>query len=66
MIGISMIFIYFLLLALGQTLSQKGLVDPVTGLWGPNITLGSIGCLLYYLVITESQAFKIRLPWRTA
>ncbi len=57
-IGISMIFIYYLLLVLGQVLSQRGELNPIVGLWGANATLASIGFILYYLVAFENQAFR--------
>ncbi|HVM32985.1 MAG TPA: LptF/LptG family permease, partial [bacterium] len=42
-IGISMIFIYYLMFVLGQVLSQRGEVDPVWGLWWANLALASAG-----------------------
>ncbi len=59
-IGISMIFIYYLLFVLGQVLSQRGEVDPVLGLWWANATLAAAGFFFYYLVTFENQAFRKR------
>jgi lipopolysaccharide export system permease protein len=58
-IGISMIFIYYLLLVLGQVLSQRGEINPILGLWGADATLAAAGFVFYYLVTYENQAFRL-------
>ncbi|MGH7739821.1 MAG: LptF/LptG family permease [bacterium] len=57
-IGISMIFIYYLLFVLGQVLSQRGEVSPLVGLWWANVVLTAAGFFFYYLVTFENQAFR--------
>jgi lipopolysaccharide export system permease protein len=57
-LGLSMIFVYYLMFIFGQTLSNEGKVDPFLGLWGANIVWGAGGFLIYYLVISERSAFK--------
>jgi len=57
-LGVSMIFVYYLMFTLGQALSERGLVGPIPGLWGANAVLFLAGSLLYYLVVAENSAFK--------
>ncbi|HET9870722.1 MAG TPA: LptF/LptG family permease [bacterium] len=59
-IGISMIFIYYLLFVLGEVLSQRGQVPPALGLWWANGALTAAGSVLFYLVLFENQAFRFR------
>ncbi len=57
-LGIAMIFIYYLMFTLGQILSERGLVNPILGLWWANFTLVIAGGFIYYLVVSEHSAFK--------
>jgi lipopolysaccharide export system permease protein len=57
-LGLAMIFVYYLMFTVGQIMSERGLVDPVIGLWWPNLLLLIVGGLIYYLVISEYSAFK--------
>jgi lipopolysaccharide export system permease protein len=60
-LGIAMIFIYYLMFTLGQILSEKGSVHPIVGLWWANVALTLAGGFIYYLVVTEHAALK-RFP----
>ena len=62
-LGLALIFVYYLMFIFGQTLSNQGTVDPVVGLWGADIILAVAGCLVYYLVVAEHSAFR-SLPAR--
>jgi lipopolysaccharide export system permease protein len=63
-LGLVMIFVYYLMFILGQILSQRGDVHPFLGLWWANFTLAFLGCLLYALVVSEKSFFKFfRFPW---
>lgn len=57
-LGLVMIFLYYLMYSLGLLLSRNGSVNPVWGLWWANIVLALAGCVLYYLVVAEQSAFK--------
>jgi lipopolysaccharide export system permease protein len=57
-IGILMIFLYYLMFVLGQVLSQRGALNPFWGLWSANGILTAAGFLLYYLVTAENKAFR--------
>ena len=57
-LGLVMIFIYYLMFNLGQVLSERGAVQPILGLWWANGILTVAGAVIYYIVISESSAFK--------
>ncbi len=59
-LGIVMIFLYYLMFFLGEILSQRGSVSPYLGLWWANGFIALTGFLLYYLVVNEHSAFKFR------
>jgi lipopolysaccharide export system permease protein len=45
--SLGIIFCYYLLLTVGETLGKKGGLPPAFALWLPNIVLGSVGLLLF-------------------
>ncbi|HJT25632.1 MAG TPA: LptF/LptG family permease [bacterium] len=57
-LGLALIFVYYLMFVFGQTLSNQGVLNPVIGLWGADFILGAVGCLVYYLVVAEHSAFR--------
>src|SRR5579871_5964591 len=57
-LGLVLIFVYYLMFIFGQTLSNQGTVSPVVGLWGADFVLGLAGFLVYYLVVAEQSAFR--------
>lgn len=59
-LGIVMIFLYYLMFFLGEALSQRGTVSPYFGLWWANGFIVLTGFLLFYLVINEHSAFRFR------
>ena len=58
-LGLGMIFVYYLMFNLGRILSAQGSVSPILGLWSANAILTLSGCLIYYLVVSEHSAFKL-------
>src|SRR5262245_15139833 len=48
-IGISIIFAYYILLFFGQSLTKGRVIPPWFGAWLPNIVLGALGLLLFKL-----------------
>jgi LPS export ABC transporter permease LptG len=46
-IGVGVIFIYYVVLWLGQSLVRGHVVPPWLAAWGPNIVLGALGVLLF-------------------
>jgi lipopolysaccharide export system permease protein len=57
-LGIVMIFIYYLMFTLGEILSEQRGISPLFGLWWANMILAFAGCLIYYIVVSENAAFK--------
>jgi LPS export ABC transporter permease LptG/LPS export ABC transporter permease LptF len=47
-LGLGVIFIYYVVLWLGQSLVRGHLVPPWLAAWGPNIVLGALGLLLFH------------------
>jgi LPS export ABC transporter permease LptF/LPS export ABC transporter permease LptG len=48
-IGITIIFAYYILLFFGQSLTKGRMIPPWFGAWLPNIVLGALGLLLFKL-----------------
>jgi len=46
-LGLGVIFIYYVVLWLGQSLVRGHIVPPWLAAWGPNIVLGALGLLLF-------------------
>jgi lipopolysaccharide export LptBFGC system permease protein LptF len=57
-LGLALIFVYYLMFTLGQLLSNQGLLNSVVALWGADFILALAGCLIYYLVVSEHSAFR--------
>ena len=57
-LGLALIFVYYLMFIFGETLSNQGILNPIIGLWGADIILGAAGTLVYYLVVAEHSAFR--------
>ncbi|MEK6646287.1 MAG: LPS export ABC transporter permease LptF [Candidatus Firestonebacteria bacterium] len=63
-ISLLLIFIYYLVLILGETMGDKGEIAPWLGMWLPNITLGIVGIVLLlhmYLERPFSQILQIKI-----
>jgi len=58
-LGLVLIFAYYLMFITGEILSQQGSVNPIVGLWWANGILGTAGFLIYYIVISEQSAFRV-------
>jgi lipopolysaccharide export system permease protein len=52
-LSIACVLLYYLLLTLGYTFSEKGLVSPLLAMWFPNFAVGAMG--LYFLVQTARE-----------
>ncbi len=57
-LGLVMIFVYYLMFTLGDILAQKDYISLMTGIWGGNILLVGAGFFIYYLVVSEQSAFR--------
>jgi lipopolysaccharide export system permease protein len=57
-LGLAMIFVYYLMFTVGQIMSERGILDPIVGCWWPNLFLSLLGAVIYYLVVSEQSAFK--------
>ncbi len=53
-ISIVVIFVYYVLLRLGEQAGDTGLVPPILGMWSANVVLGAVGILL--LVLNHREA----------
>jgi LPS export ABC transporter permease LptG/LPS export ABC transporter permease LptF len=63
-VGIVVIFIYYVLLWLGQSLARGHLVPPWVAAWLPNIILGALGGMLFvWRDRAADQPIRIRLPF---
>lgn len=60
-LGIVLIFVYYLMFTFGQTLSNEGRIDPRIGLWGADLALLLGGSLVYLLAVTEQPLWKAGL-----
>ena len=60
--SLGIIFVYYLLLTVGETLGKKGVLPAAISLWLPNITLGSVGLFLFHRAAREIQFFR-SLSW---
>lgn len=64
-VGIVVIFIYYVLLWLGQSLVRGHLIPPWLAAWMPNIVLGGLGGLLFmWRDRAADQPVRIQLPAR--
>ncbi|HVZ82012.1 MAG TPA: LptF/LptG family permease [bacterium] len=59
-LGLILIFLYYLMFIFGQTMSNEGRLSPFLGLWGANLVLGAGGFLVYFLAVTERPLFRRR------
>jgi lipopolysaccharide export system permease protein len=56
---------YYLLLTLGKTLGEKGLLHPVAALWLPNLVVGGIAVQLFFKAVRESP-LVVAAKWENA
>jgi len=62
--SLGIIFVYYLLLTVGETLGKKGVLPPIISLWMPNVILGGVGVLLFQGAARETRFFPISSWWR--
>lgn len=60
--SLGIIFAYYLLLTVGETLGRKGVLPPLIALWLPNVILGGIGLWLFHGAVREVRLFPF-LSW---
>jgi lipopolysaccharide export system permease protein len=48
-LSIVIIFVYYIIMAMGRALGEGGKLTPLLGAWLPNIVIGSIGLFLIWL-----------------
>jgi lipopolysaccharide export system permease protein len=46
-ISVAVIFVYYILLSIGQALGEQERIPPALGLWLPNLVLGLVGVLVF-------------------
>jgi lipopolysaccharide export system permease protein len=59
--SLAIIFTYYLLLTVGETLGKKGILPPAVSLWLPNVILGGIGVFLFQGAVRETRFLSF---WR--
>ncbi len=64
-VSIFLIFLYYLLLTLGETLSQRGALPPVVGMWLPNGILLPTALLLFWRSAAERKLSELFRPSRS-
>ena len=68
-VGIGIIFVYYVVLWIGQAMAKGHLVSPWLAVWLPNFLLGALGALLFaWRKRAADQPLRIPLPsrWRRA
>jgi len=55
--SLGIILCYYLLLTVGEALGKKGELYPLLALWLPNLTLGSLGIVLFIRTAKENRSF---------
>jgi lipopolysaccharide export system permease LptF/LptG-like protein len=54
------IFTYYMLLSTGQGFAEQGRIEPIVGLWLPNLVLGTIGLYLFRRAARELPLVEAR------
>src|SRR5262245_49180202 len=66
-IGIGVIFVYYVVLWIGQAMAKGHMVEPWLAVWLPNFVLGALGALMFaWRKRAADQPLRFRLParWR--
>lgn len=61
--SLAIIFVYYVLLTVGETLGRKGVLPPAISLWLPNLILGSVGICLFQGAVHETRFFSVSSWW---
>lgn len=61
-ISMGLFLVYYTMLSLGVTFGESGVLNPVIGLWLPNITFAVISVILLKMAVME-HSFSIRIPF---
>ena len=56
-LSLSLIFVYYIFLSIGQALAEQGLLAPVLGLWLPNAIFLVFGLVVFYRAANEQPLF---------
>jgi lipopolysaccharide export system permease protein len=48
-LSIVIIFVYYIIMALGRALGDGGRIAPIVGAWLPNILIGIVGLILIWV-----------------
>ena len=63
-VSLGVIFVYYMLLSVGQGLAEHGRLSPFAGLWLPNVILGALGAWLFRRAARERPL--LRAAWMDA
>ncbi len=53
-LSIAVIFVYYILIRLGEQAGDTGMLSPFLAMWGANIVLGSVALVLFWLNLREA------------
>ncbi len=53
-LSIAVIFVYYILIRLGEQAGDTGLLSPFLAMWGANIVLGAVALVLFWLNLREA------------
>ena len=55
-----MIFVYYVLLSVGQALAEQGIVPAIVGLWLPNAIFAALGAFLFARAARERTLVQLQ------
>ncbi len=58
-LSLGVIFVYYLLLTVGEALGKKGVLYPALAMWLPNIVLGGIGIFFFQKAAQEKRGWEL-------
>jgi LPS export ABC transporter permease LptG/LPS export ABC transporter permease LptF len=61
-LGIGVIFVYYVIMYLGEAMAKAGVLPAETAMWLPNIILGAFGIVLLGWRATSAER-RLALPW---
>ncbi|MGH7894619.1 MAG: LptF/LptG family permease, partial [Candidatus Binatia bacterium] len=60
-VSLGVIFVYYIILSIGQGFAEQGRVPALVGLWLPNVALGALGLVLFRRAARELPL--VEAPW---
>jgi lipopolysaccharide export system permease protein len=57
--SLAMIFVYYVLLSVGQALAEEAVLPPMVGLWIPNVVFAALGVYLFFQAGRERTVMQL-------